>query len=418
MEYGCIGERLPHSFSKAIHEKFNRYPYELTELSRQELPVFMEKREFRAINVTIPYKESVIPFLYEMSDTARAVGAVNTVINRDGRLYGYNTDFYGMSSLIEKSGGSVKERKTVILGSGGTSKTARAVCRAMGAGETLWVSRTGNNGCITYEELYAKHADAQVLINTTPVGMFPDVDGCPVDLETFTDLSLVIDAVYNPLQTVLVSSARKRGIASEGGLYMLTAQAVKAYELFTGLSAGEGMADRIYEQILCEKRNIVLAGMPSSGKTTVGRALAQRLGRVFIDTDDEIIKSTGMDIPAYFRSYGEKKFRDAETGVIKAVEGVSGAVIATGGGAVLRRENVERLKRNGVIYFIDRPLSDLTPTDGRPLAGSARDMERLYGERYDIYVSAADEIIKTDGQPKQTVKEIERRHFKDENTCD
>ncbi|MCQ2461897.1 MAG: shikimate dehydrogenase [Clostridia bacterium] len=412
MQYGCIGEKLSHSFSKSIHEKLGQYSYELIELAPAELADFMTEKNFKAINVTIPYKQAVIPFLYEMSDMAKAVGAVNTVVNRDGRLYGYNTDFYGLSRLIERSTGTVKNKKVLITGSGGTSKTALAVVKAMGAAEVYRVSRTGREDCITYADMYDRHKDAEVIINASPVGMFPELYRCPVELDRLIQPSLVIDAVYNPVQTMLISSARKKGIAAEGGLYMLTAQAVRAYEIFTGNTAGEDTAERVYSQVLSEKRNIVLTGMPMSGKTTAGQVLAKRLGREFIDTDDEIIKLTGTDIPEYFRKYGEKSFRDAESEVIKKVSAVSGAVVATGGGAVLRRENVERLKMNGVIYFIDRPLSELAPAADRPLAGTRQAIRKLYEERYDIYISCADEILKTDGDCADTVEEIERRHFR------
>ena len=383
MEYGCIGKKLPHSFSKVIHEKFGKYPYELLELTEQELTGFMTERPFKAINVTIPYKEAVIPFLYHMSEKAAEIGAVNTVINKDGRLYGYNTDFYGMSALIEKSGVSIKDKKVAVLGSGGTSKTAFSVANALGASQVIRVGRKEKDSCITYESLYENHADTQVIIKTTPVGMFPEIYACPVDIDRFSDLCLVVDAVYNPLNTMLVSKAKEKGITAVGGLYMLISQAVKAYELFTESEAEPGLTDTVYSGIYSEKSNIVLAGMPSCGKTTAGKALAQKLNREFIDTDDEIIKKIGMPIAEYFKKYGEKSFRDTESEVIKEISKRSGVVIATGGGAVLRKENVEKLKMNGVIYFIDCPLSCLGPTSDRPLASDMQAMKKIYDERHE-----------------------------------
>lgn len=372
----------------------------------------MRAHDFRAINVTIPYKETVIPYLDEISETAKSIGAVNTIVNKGGKLYGYNTDFYGMTALLEKNNIILKDKKVVILGSGGTSKTSLAVSQALGAGEIIRVSRTGNENSLTYEELYKNHTDADIIINTTPVGMFPNIFASPIDLEQFISLSGVIDAVYNPLTTVLVSQAKKRGIKADCGLYMLTAQAVKAYEFFMEKEADTALTDRIFSEVLSLKKNIVLTGMPGSGKSTTGKIIAKNLGREFIDTDDEIVKAAGMEIPEYFRLYGEKKFRELEAQVIKCVSAKSGVVIATGGGAVLNSENIDALKMNGTVYFLDRQLSDLLPTEDRPLASSAEAIKQRYEERYDIYTATADEIIKINGLPKDTALRIERKHKK------
>lgn len=372
----------------------------------------MLAHDFKAINVTIPYKETVIPFLDEISETARAIGAVNTVVNKNGKLYGYNTDFFGMTSLIEKNDISLKDKKVVILGSGGTSKTSLAVSKALGAREIIRVSRTANENSVTYDEMYKYHADADILINTTPVGMFPEIFASPVDLSRFSALSGVIDAVYNPLTTVLVSEAKKRGIKADCGLYMLTAQAVKAYEFFMDKEADDTLNDRIFSEVLSEKKNIVLTGMPASGKSTTGKIIAQKLGREFIDTDDEIIKTAEMEITEYFKLYGEEKFRLLETEVIKKISVKSGVVIATGGGAVLKDENVDALKMNGTVYFLDRPVEALLPTEDRPLASSADAIRKRYEERYGIYNKTADEIIKITGTPADTAEVIERKHLK------
>lgn len=411
MEYGCIGKKLPHSFSKIIHEKIGSYSYELTELTEQELTPFMEKHEFKAINVTIPYKQAVIPFLYEISPTAKAIGAVNTVVNRDGRLYGYNTDFYGMTSLLNKNNIVLKNKKVAILGSGGTSKTSAAVAESLGAVEILRVSRSGKENSVVYSELYEKHSDIDVIINTTPVGMYPDIFESPIELSHFKNLSGVADAVYNPLTTKLVQDARRLGVAAQSGLYMLTAQAIRAYEIFMDKKADDGLLDSIFSDVLSSKKNIVLTGMPGSGKSTIGKAVAEKTGREFIDTDEEIKKEIGMEISDYFESFGERAFRDKETEIIKKTSALSGVVIATGGGAVLREENVLALKMNGTLYYMDRPLEQLIPTSDRPLASTKEAIIKRYDERIGIYLSSADKKIKVNGICEDAVMQIEKEHF-------
>lgn len=417
MEYGCIGKKIPHSFSKIIHEKIGDYSYELVELTEEELPKFMESRDFKAINVTIPYKEAVIPYLYEMSDTAKSIGAVNTVINRNGKLYGYNTDFYGMTALIKKNSIDFNGKKVAVLGTGGTSKTANAVAKKLGAKTVIKVSRNKTDSTITYDELYSEHTDIDIIINTTPVGMFPQIYASPVDLSKFNSLSGVIDAVYNPLETKLVADAKKQGIPAESGLYMLVGQAIKAYEIFMGKTASDNLLDNIFNDVKSQKQNIVLIGMPGSGKTTIGKAVAQKLGRDFIDSDDEIKKIIKTEISDYFSQNGEEKFRDTETQVIKDIAKSSGVVIATGGGAVLRHENIDALKMNGIIYFLDRPLSDIIPTSDRPTASSREAIEKRYNERYEIYKSSADKFVTVTGVVSDAVTQIESEHFKNENTC-
>lgn len=411
MEYGCIGKKLPHSFSKIIHEKIGDYSYELYELTEEELPTFMEERNFKAINVTIPYKEAVIPYLYEMSETAKSIGAVNTVVNRDGKLYGYNTDFYGMTSLIKKNNIDLNGKKVAILGSGGTSKTANAVAKSLGAETIIKVSRNGSETSVSYEELYQNHNDVDVIINTTPVGMFPEIFATPVDTTKFTNLNGVIDAVYNPLETVIVTSAKKQGSKAESGLYMLVGQAIRAYEIFMDKTAEGTLLDSIFADVKSQKQNIVLTGMPGSGKSTIGKAVAEKLHREFIDTDEEIKKEIKMEISDYFEKFGEKAFRDVETEVIKEIAKKSGVVIATGGGAILREENINALKMNGVIYYMDRPLEDIIPTSDRPLASNVEAIKKRYNERHDIYISTADKFVTVTGNPEDAVKQIESEHF-------
>ncbi len=411
MTYGLIGEHLPHSFSKEIHESFAPYRYELTELSPCEVEAFMKEKNFSAVNVTIPYKKTVIPYLDRMDDHAKAIGAVNTVVNRQGVLHGYNTDFFGMRRLLERVAGDIRGKKVIILGTGGTSLTARAVAKHLTAGEILTVSRTPEQGQISYEAL-KEHRDAEVLINTTPVGMFPHGENSPLSPEDFPRLKAVADAIYNPLRTVLVSNAQKRGIRAEGGLYMLVAQAVKAAELFTDSSFDEGIVDRVYHKILKEKENIVLTGMPGSGKSTVGKLLSKQLSRPFFDSDREIEKKTGMEISQIFAQKGEKGFRDAEQEVIgELARNHTGCIIATGGGAILRDANVDALKQTGRIYFIDRAVEHLLPTPDRPLALTAEAILQRYEERIDRYRSTCDCAVVSDEVVEHTAQAIGKDFF-------
>lgn len=402
MEYGCIGERLAHSFSKETHQKIASYHYDLVEVAKDQLDAFMIARDFKAINVTIPYKEAVIPHLYFMDDTAKAIGAVNTVVNKDGKLYGYNTDFMGMSALAQRIGIDFRGKKVLILGTGGTCKTATAVAKSHGAKEIVTVSR--KNG-VTYADAKKYHSDAQIIINTTPCGMYPDNDSSPIDLEDYPCVEAVMDAVYNPLVTKLVASAKKKGIKAECGLYMLIAQAVFACEKFIDTSFPRETIDRVFQEILTSKQNIVLTGMPGSGKTTVGKLLAEYTGRLFVDTDERIVEKHG-DISAIFEARGEKAFRDLETDAVKEASKACSCIIATGGGAVLRRENVDALKSNSRIFFIDRPLEQLIPTDDRPLSRDKDAIRQRYAERYEIYKQTADVVIPVTGSADAVAKKI------------
>ena len=404
--YGLIGEHLPHSFSKTIHEKIGDYSYELIELRPEELDSYMRQAAFKGINVTIPYKQAVIPYLDEISEQARAIGAVNTVVNRGGKLYGYNTDYFGMKALFGHAGIDPRGKKALILGTGGTSRTAYAVLTDLGASEVYRVSRSGRDGAITYEEAMRDHADAQVLVNTTPCGMYPDLDGCPVDLDAFPGLIGVIDAVYNPLRTTLVLEALKRGIPAEGGLYMLVVQAVYAAELFTNSKIDIGVTERIYTELLNSKRNIVLTGMSRAGKTTVGALLAARLGRELMDTDQMIVGREQRAITDIFAAEGEAYFRDIESEMIDVLAPQNGLVIATGGGAVLQDKNVDALRKNGVIIFLDRPAEQILPTDDRPLANTAEKVAALYEKRYPIYHAACDMRVVNDGSAEEVTEKI------------
>ncbi len=408
MEYGLIGEHLPHSFSKIIHEKLAHYQYDMLELAPDEVDSFMRKKDFKGINVTIPYKERVIPYLDEISDRARRIGAVNTIINRDGRLCGHNTDYFGIRELLRLNGTDPAGRKVLILGSGGTSKTARAVAEDQGASIICRVSRTGKDGAITYEEMYEKHTDAEVIINTTPCGMYPDIDACPVDLDKFRSLRGVIDVVYNPLRTVLVLEAQKRGIPATGGLYMLVIQAIYAAEIFTGRQFDRETADLVYQEVLNSKRSIVLTGMSMSGKTTLGSLLSGKLGRRVVDTDQMVIKKEQRQITDIFAKDGEPYFRDVESEMVRSLATENGLIIATGGGVVLREENVDALKKNGHIVFLDRPLEQILPTDDRPLANTRDKVTALFTKRYPTYRATCDGFVPNDMTPEEGAERILR----------
>ena len=407
LTFALIGEHLPHSYSREIHALIGSYNYTLQELNPEEFDFFMKERLFLGINVTIPYKQAVVPYLDEIDETARAIGAVNTVINRDGKLIGYNTDLYGLIQLILRLGLDLAGKKVLILGTGGTSRTAFYAAQQLGAREILRVSRTGKESCITYEEALSSHTDAQILINTTPCGMFPEPDAQPVSLDLFRALEGVVDVIYNPLRSRLVLDARSRGIPADGGLYMLVAQAVRASELFMDTVREEDLKDIIYNAILRWKENLVLIGMPGSGKTTVGRYLVDRTGKNLRDTDRWIAKRAGKSIPEIFREDGETAFRDLETEIIRDFSKETGLIISTGGGAVLRPENVTLLRQNGRLFWLNRDPASLVPTDDRPLADTEEKMKQLYLEREPVYRAAADVIIDVKGTPAQIADEIE-----------
>lgn len=393
MEYGCIGKKLGHSFSAVIHAKLGDYDYRLCELTETELTEFMTKKDFKGINVTIPYKEMVIPFLDHIDESAKKIGAVNTIVNDNGVLTGHNTDFYGMTELLKKGRVELANRKVFILGTGGTSKTARAVAKSLGANEINVVSRSPKNGEISYDEMYKRADEVEVIINTTPVGMFPKPDASAIEPEKFPNLSGAADAVYNPLTTDFISRARSCGANAVNGLYMLVAQAAKAAKLFFNDKTMTEKTDKVFSEIYKEKLNIVLIGMPGSGKTTIGKIVANTLGREFYDTDEVFVNENGV-IADYFKVNGEKAFRDKESEIIAELGAKNGLVIATGGGAVLREENVKHLKQNGLVIFLDRDVENIIPTSDRPLGSDREAIRKRYDERYPIYCSAAD--IKVD----------------------
>lgn len=411
MNYGCIGEKLSHSFSAEIHRRLFDYDYILKEIPRGELPAFMTEKNFSAINVTIPYKRDVIPFLDYIDDTAKQIGAVNTVVNRNGKLYGYNTDYSGMCELIKKANIDLCGKKALILGSGGTSKTASAVAKNLGCREVFRVSRSNTDGCITYEEALSEHSDTQIIINTTPCGMYPDIYKSAVDIARFENLCGVVDAVYNPLRSKLVCDAKSRGITAIGGLFMLVAQAAFAAEKFTDTAVESEKIDRIYKEMLYNKENIVLVGMPACGKSTVGKLLSENSGMDFCDTDSLIEEKCGRKISEIFAECGEEGFRKIESEVIKSVATRQHTVIATGGGAILNEENIALLRENGRIYFLDRPLELLVSTDDRPLSSNRAALEKRYKERYSLYLERCDVRIDAAGSAEDTESAVKEDFY-------
>lgn len=404
MEYGIIGEKLGHSFSKEIYETYFDMDYSVKELRPEEVAPFLQKKDFRGINVTIPYKQTVMPYLDKISDAARKIGAVNVVVNENGRLLGYSTDFLGMKANIEYLGISLKDKNVLILGDGGTAKNAVEVAKTCGAKSITKVTREKKSGTITYAEAMTK-TDTEIIINTTPVGMFPKIEGSIIDLKYYPALEGVFDAVYNPLCTRLVLDAKKRGIKAGGGLYMLVSQAIFAVEKFKNEECPQSKARGIFNKIYKSKENIVLIGMPGSGKTTIGKILAEKTGREFLDTD-EIIKSIHGDIPTIFEKLGEDGFRKIEAEVIRQVSTLQGKVIATGGGAIKRDENIDFLSLNGKVYFIDRPLDKISATPDRPLSKDRASLEKLYNERQSIYLAVCDKQITSEDTAQDTANKI------------
>ena len=402
MEYGLLGEKLGHSFSPQIHKALAGYDYRLLPTPQEAVEELFHRREFKGLNVTIPYKQTVIPLCDEVDSRAAAIGAVNTVVNRDGKLTGYNTDIDGLIYLAKRARVDMAGKKVVVLGSGGTSHTACAAAKELGAKEIVVVSRKGEDN---YENI-SRHADAEVLINTTPVGMFPNAGVSPVSLDTFPRLTGVLDVVYNPLRTALVIEAEVRKIPCSCGLPMLVAQAKRAAELFTGKDIPDNRLEAVIAGLTAQVRNVVLIGMPGCGKSSIGRALAKRLGKEFVDLDYLITQRAGKPIPEIFANEGEDAFRKLESQIVREAGARTGCVISTGGGVVTRQENYAPLHQNGVIVHIKRALT-LLPKDGRPVSQST-DLGELWARREPLYAAFADLTLDNGGTIEGAAEQIEK----------
>lgn len=396
---GLLGEHLSHSYSPQIHSLMGNYEYKLYEKKPEDVEDFIKNGKWDAINVTIPYKKVAASLCDVLSDTAKTLGSANTLVRRDGKIYGYNTDYYGFMSMVKKSGAEVNGKKVLVLGSGGASVTVCAVLRALGA-EVVVISRSGENN---YSNL-ARHADASAIVNTTPVGMYPNNGSAAVDLREFPSCKAVLDLIYNPIRTELLLQAERLMIPHINGLHMLVAQAKQASELFTGNTLPDSIITDIERRLGTELGNIILIGMPGCGKSEISKRLAVALSRQVIDSDEEVVREAGRSIPEIFAADGEKVFRVLETQTLGRITKLSGKIISTGGGCVTVPENYPLLHQNGVIIWLKRSISQL-PTDGRPISQST-DLELLYNKRKPMYESFADLVIDNDGSPQKTVDAI------------
>ena len=400
MQCGLLGRKLGHSYSPQIHNLLGDYSYVLFEKEPDELENFLKNGDFSGLNVTIPYKKEVIPYLSELSPTAQKMGCVNTVLRRsDGTLYGHNTDYFGFTSLVRHAGLSVAGKKVLVLGSGGASNTAVAALKDLGASPVV-ISRSGENN---YGNLHL-HRDAAAIVNATPVGMYPNTGVSPIDLKLFPHLEGVLDVIYNPARTQLLLDAEKLGIPRENGLWMLVAQAKEAAEVFTGGKISDEVIEKIYRELSHQMKNIVLIGMPGCGKTTIGALLAEKLGRTLADADEKIISLAGKSIPEIFAQDGEPTFRDWETQALTELGKQSGLVIATGGGCVTQKRNYPLLHQNGYLVWLERDCSVL-PTDGRPLS-QANDLGKMYAARKPLYEAFADIRVENTDTPEETAQQI------------
>ncbi len=400
--YGLLGRKLGHSLSPQIHSHLCGYEYKLYPTEPEKLDDFFADTSLRGFNITIPYKIEAFNRCDERSETAEKVGSVNTIIRRsDGSLYGDNTDYFGFLYMAKKCGCDFKGKKVLILGSGGASLTVCHVARDEGAREIVVVSRSGENN---YENI-SRHYDADIIVNTTPVGMYPNNGERLIDLSKFTKCKKALDLIYNPARTVFLLDAQRLGIDCINGLYMLVAQALRAAEIFTGESIPLSRIDEIYDAIIAEQKNIVLIGMPGCGKSTCAALLSQKTGRECVDTDALVVEASGEKIPDIFAKYGEDEFRSRETAAVRSAGKLSGKIIATGGGAVLREENRIALRENSTVIFLKAPVDSLA-TDGRPLSKNAEALQKMLSERLPLYIETADFTVEVDGDPEITVRRI------------
>ena len=409
-KYGLLGKKLGHSYSVPIHRGLGNMDYKLYEKQPEEIEAFIRDPNLGGVNVTIPYKLEVMQYLDEIDFAAREIGAVNTVVRRDGRLIGYNTDHIGFCRMIEHGGIDVKGKKVLVLGSGGASKTAVVCLHKLGASSVTVISRGGENN---YDNLH-KHRDAQVIVNCTPVGMYPNNLCSPVDLAQFEACEGVADMIYNPLRTDLLMQAEKLGLKTAGGLLMLTSQGVRAHEYFFDTKVASGADLQLAENLRRESENIVLIGMPGCGKSTVGKCLSRLTGREAIEIDALVEKAAGKTIPEIFAEDGEEAFRALETRVLRDECKQKGKIIMTGGGAVTRAENYPALHQNGRIYEVKRDIERLD-REGRPLSRDLDTLRQMHRVRRPMYEAFRDVCVTNENTPEQTAEMIWRDFC--ENTC-
>ena len=400
MQCGLLGRKLGHSYSPQIHGLLGSYDYKLFEKEPEEVGDFLKNGDFTGLNVTIPYKKDVIPYLSQLSPVAKRLGAVNTIVRRqDGSLIGHNTDYFGFRYLVERSGLTVRGKKVLVLGSGGASNTAVAVLQELGA-QVVIISRSGENN---YHNLHLHH-DASVIVNTTPVGMYPNTGISPIDLNLFPQLEGVLDAIYNPARTQILLDAEKQGLVAMNGLWMLVAQAKESAEWFTGSAIDQDKIPEIHACLRRQMENIVLIGMPGCGKSTIGRLLAQHTGKKFVDADDALEARLGRKITDIIPQDGENAFRQMESDTLAELGKQSGLVIATGGGCVTQQRNYPLLHQNGTILWLTRQLHKL-PTEGRPLSQPGK-LQEMFAQRQSLYRQFADAEISNDGPVEETLTAI------------
>ncbi len=399
--YGLLGKTLSHSLSPQIHAFFGDYPYDLIEKSEEELAALFADPPVAAMNVTIPYKKTVIPFCTELDEMAKRIGSVNTIRFDGEAVRGYNTDYYGFSYMLERAGISVVGKKVLVLGSGGASATVCCVLEDQQAKSVVVISRSGEHN---YSNL-DRHRDAEIIINTTPVGMYPETAAAPVSLSAFPNCEAVADLIYNPLRTRLLLDAERRGLKTANGLAMLVAQGHRAAEIFFDKPLDKGLIENGLRGLEQEFRNIVLVGMPGCGKSTLARLLAKTLGKEAVDTDAAVEQNVGSSIPDIFAEQGEATFRRLEAAAVQELGRSAGKVIATGGGAILTEENRNALRQNAVVVFLERELDTLA-TNGRPLSKSREAIEELYKQRLPLYREVADVTVTVTGTPEETCRRI------------
>ena len=399
MQCGLLGRTLGHSYSPKIHSMLADYSYQLFEVEPENLETFIRNGDFDGLNVTIPYKKSVIPYCDELSETAKRLGAVNTLVRRNGKLIGHNSDYFGFMSMVQRSGVSVAGKKALVLGSGGASATAVTVLEEMGA-QVIVISRSGENN---YDNL-EKHNNAAVIVNATPVGMYPNTDHTPLSLEYFPRLECVLDLIYNPANTQLLQQAQQRGISNQNGLWMLVAQAKESAEWFIQNTVSNSLLETVYNAVRASTESIMLIGMPGCGKSTIGKLLAEKLSRTFIDADAVIEERAGISIPEIFAKNGEEGFRKLETDVLADLGKRSASIISTGGGCITRPENYPFLHLNSKIIWIKRNI-DILPTDGRPLS-QANKLSDLYASRKPLYKAYCDYTVDNNSALEETVNQI------------